>query len=100
MFNSLRQIIVAGYLWEMNCKFSNIDSDKILTPNCKYFKTHFAVYKMKAEKKRSETIHVVRYGSEPLKTYLPDSDIDLTIIVSSNFMHAREKSYFHISALE
>ena len=23
---------------------------------------------------------VIRYGSDPLKTYLPDSDIDITVI--------------------
>ena len=25
-------------------------------------------------------VHVVKYGSDPLKTYLPDSDIDITVI--------------------
>lgn len=25
-------------------------------------------------------VHVIRYGSDPLKTYLPDSDIDITVI--------------------
>lgn len=25
-------------------------------------------------------VMVIRYGSDPLKTYLPDSDIDITVI--------------------
>ena len=25
-------------------------------------------------------MHVIKYGSDPLKTYLPDSDIDITVI--------------------
>ena len=28
----------------------------------------------------NEKVFVVRYGSDPLKTYLPDSDVDLTVI--------------------
>lgn len=28
----------------------------------------------------SSQIMVIRYGSDPLKTYLPDSDIDITVI--------------------
>jgi hypothetical protein len=32
-----------------------------------------------------KNIHVVKYGSDPLKTYLSDSDIDTTIIVNNNF---------------
>lgn len=28
----------------------------------------------------SDQVYVFRYGSDPLKTYLPDSDIDITII--------------------
>lgn len=27
-----------------------------------------------------DQVYVFRYGSDPLKTYLPDSDIDVTII--------------------
>jgi hypothetical protein len=27
-----------------------------------------------------DQVLVVRYGSDPLKTYLPDSDLDLTVI--------------------
>ena len=33
----------------------------------------------------NQEIHVLKYGSDPLKTYLPDSDIDITIIVNNNF---------------
>lgn len=25
-------------------------------------------------------VHVFKYGSDPLKTYLPDSDIDITVV--------------------
>lgn len=28
---------------------------------------------------------ILKYGSDPLKTYLPDSDIDITLIVNNNF---------------
>lgn len=28
-------------------------------------------------------IQILKYGSDPLQTYLPDSDIDVTIIVNS-----------------
>ncbi len=27
-----------------------------------------------------DKVHVVKYGSDALKTYLPDSDIDFTVI--------------------
>ena len=33
-----------------------------------------------------ETIQILKYGSDPLQTYLPDSDIDITIIVNSKFI--------------
>jgi len=29
------------------------------------------------------SISILKYGSDPLKTYLPDSDIDLTIILNN-----------------
>ena len=32
-----------------------------------------------------KNIFVVKYGSDPLKTYLSDSDIDTTIVVNNNF---------------
>jgi hypothetical protein len=32
------------------------------------------------------TIQILKYGSDPLQTYLPDSDIDITIIVNSKFI--------------
>jgi hypothetical protein len=35
--------------------------------------------------KSYENIFIMKYGSDPLKTYLPDSDIDVTIIVNNNF---------------
>ena len=25
-------------------------------------------------------VHVLKYGSDPLQTYLPDSDIDITVV--------------------
>ena len=28
----------------------------------------------------SENVLVLKYGSDPLKTYLPDSDIDITVV--------------------
>lgn len=28
----------------------------------------------------TDPIHVFKYGSDPLKTYLPDSDIDITVV--------------------
>jgi predicted nucleotidyltransferase len=28
-------------------------------------------------------VHVLKYGSDPLKTYLPDSDIDITVVAAS-----------------
>lgn len=53
---------------------------------------------------RRETIHVLKYGSDPLKTYLPDSDIDVTIIVSSNLRVApaasQGKSHVYRKPLE
>lgn len=27
-----------------------------------------------------QNVHVMKYGSDPLKTYLPDSDIDITVV--------------------
>lgn len=27
-------------------------------------------------------VYVLRYGSDPLKTYLPDSDIDITVLAA------------------
>lgn len=30
-------------------------------------------------------IFILKYGSDPLLTYLPDSDIDITIIVNNQF---------------
>jgi hypothetical protein len=27
-----------------------------------------------------QNVHVLKYGSDPLKTYLPDSDIDITVV--------------------
>jgi predicted nucleotidyltransferase len=32
-----------------------------------------------------ESIFILKYGSDPLSTYLPESDIDVTIIVDNNF---------------
>ena len=32
-----------------------------------------------------ENIFILKYGSDPLSTYLPESDIDVTIIVDNNF---------------
>jgi hypothetical protein len=32
-----------------------------------------------------ESIFILKYGSDPLITYLPESDIDVTIIVDNNF---------------
>lgn len=28
----------------------------------------------------TDQVHVLKYGSDPLKTYLPDSDIDITVV--------------------
>ena len=32
------------------------------------------------------TIQILKYGSDPLQTYLPESDIDITIIINSKFV--------------
>ena len=34
----------------------------------------------------SNMIQILKYGSDPLQTYLPDSDIDITIIANSKFI--------------
>lgn len=36
--------------------------------------------------RQSHTISILKYGSDPLKTYLPDSDIDVTIILNNNLL--------------
>ena len=43
--------------------------------------------------KTTGNVYVLKYGSDPLKTYLPDSDIDLTIIVSNYFKVGDQQIY-------
>jgi hypothetical protein len=31
-----------------------------------------------------DVVYVLKYGSDPLKTYLPDSDIDFTVIIKDH----------------
>jgi len=38
-----------------------------------------------SSKVSANNIRVLKYGSDPLKTYLPDSDIDITLVLNSNF---------------
>lgn len=45
-------------------------------------KAIFNKVKQLIEKAYSTPVHVLRYGSDPLKTYMPDSDIDITVIPS------------------
>lgn len=30
------------------------------------------------------SVHVLKYGSDPLQTYLPDSDIDITVVAAGS----------------
>lgn len=39
----------------------------------------------------SQNVMLLKYGSDPLKTYLPDSDIDITVVpVFSGFEEKKE----------
>lgn len=40
---------------------NQVSADELLTPNFL-------------------AVHVLKYGSDPLQTYLPDSDIDITVV--------------------
>lgn len=36
IFSNIKQIVIAAYLWEGKCQFSNIDASQIVSGNCKY----------------------------------------------------------------
>lgn len=74
----MKQILVAAYIWEGEFQFSNVDPDSM-------YSEKFQTISPMNDGDRSETIHILKYGSEPCRTYLPDSDIDLTIINSGKF---------------
>lgn len=54
---------------------------------CKYFSSLILT-------EGSQNVMLLKYGSDPLKTYLPDSDIDITVVpVLSSFEEKKEGPY-------
>ncbi len=39
-----------------------------------------------------QAVAVMRYGSDPLKTYLPESDVDITVILKDGTHGSIERS--------
>ena len=39
-----------------------------------------------------QAVAVMRYGSDPLKTYLPESDVDITVILKDGTLGSIERS--------
>ena len=85
----------------MECNYSQIDnlfSDyiiKLIGPNAEqdlYRESKFKIIKLILKKAFSEqgiTPHIFKFGSFPIRTYLPESDMDVTIILedtSSNLI--------------
>ena len=48
----------------------------------------------------SHTINILKYGSDPLKTYLPDSDIDVTIILNNNLLKKGDSEAKYMQPIE
>ena len=75
-------MIISAYLSYMPnangefVKFQNFDVYFCETTQCYTFKA--------ISKADNVDFQVLKYGSDPLKTYLPDSDIDITLILNNN----------------
>ena len=54
------------------------------------FYESFLTWTIVSDELKGNDLMVLKYGSDPLKTYLPDSDIDVTLIVNNNFQSLKQ----------